>query len=56
MKKAGANIDMVSYPGAMHGFTNPNADKFGMAGLKYDAAADQQSWDAMLKLFGAVLR
>lgn len=56
MKKAGATIGMVSYPGVMHGFTNPNADKVGMAGLKYDAAADQQSWEAMLKLFGEVLR
>ena len=56
MTKAGANIEMVSYPGVVHGFTNPGAEKFGMPGLKYDAAADQQSWDAMMKLFGAVLR
>jgi dienelactone hydrolase len=56
MKKAGASIEVVSYPGVMHSFTNPNADKAVMKGLKYDAAADQQSWDAMLKLFGEVLR
>ncbi len=56
MKKAGASIEVVSYPGVMHSFTNPNSDKVGMPGLKYDATADQQSWDAMLKLFGEVLR
>lgn len=56
MKKAGASIEVVSYPGVMHSFTNPNADKAGMQGLKYDATADQQSWAAMLKLFNDVLR
>ena len=49
---ADLNVDMTfeSYPGALHGFTNPEADekgkKYGLA-LAYDAAVDKQSWEAM---------
>ena len=56
LKAAGANVEVVSYPGVMHGFTNPSAASFGMAGLKYDVVADKQSWDSMLKLFAEVLK
>lgn len=38
----------VSYPGAVHGFTNPDATelgkKFNMANYAYNANADKQSW------------
>jgi dienelactone hydrolase len=54
MSAAGANIQVVSYPGAKHGFTNPFADSVGMAGLAYNAAVDRQSWQAMLGLFREV--
>lgn len=54
LRKAGATVDVVNYPGAMHGFTNTRADSVGMQGLKYDASADQQSWDALLKLLAEV--
>ncbi|MBC7896484.1 MAG: dienelactone hydrolase family protein [Cytophagaceae bacterium] len=54
LRKAGATVDVVNYPGAMHGFTNPRADSVGMQGLKYDATADSQSWDALLKLLAEV--
>lgn len=56
MAAAGAanQVEIVSYPGAKHSFTNPHADSVGMAGLAYNAAADQQSWQAMLKLFREV--
>ncbi len=46
MKEAGAQVRVVSYPGAKHGFTNPDADKAGMDGLAYDAQADRSSWEA----------
>jgi len=39
------------YPGAKHGFTNPDAATYGMPQLAYDAAADRESWAAMLQLF-----
>ena len=55
MQAAGARFDIVTYPGAKHGFTNPDAGSYGMAQLAYDPAADRQSWAAMLKLFREVL-
>lgn len=54
MQAAGARFEVVSYPGAKHGFTNPDAASYGMEQLAYDAAADRQSWAAMLKLFREV--
>ncbi len=51
MQAAGARFQVVSYPGAKHGFTNPDAASYGMSQLAYDAAADRESWAAMLKLF-----
>jgi dienelactone hydrolase len=51
MKAAGANFRIISYPGAKHSFTNPNADKAGVPGLAYNAAADQKSWAELLKFF-----
>ncbi len=49
MKAAGVKAQVITYPQAKHGFTNPDADKAGMPGLAYDAQADRKSWDAMLK-------
>src|SRR5689334_10730136 len=54
MQAAGARFDIVTYPGAKHGFTNPDAASYGMPQLAYDPAADRQSWAAMLKLFHEV--
>jgi dienelactone hydrolase len=56
MAAAGAadQVDIVSYPGAKHSFTNPRADSVGMAGLGYNIVADRQSWQAMLRLFHEV--
>jgi dienelactone hydrolase len=50
MDDAGVDYRFVVYQGAKHSFTNPEADtfaeKFGLP-LAYDAAADEQSWQAM---------
>src|ERR1051325_7557555 len=51
MQAAGARFEVITYPGAKHGFTNPSAAQYGMPQLAYDAAADRESWAAMLKLF-----
>ena len=51
MQAAGAGFEVTTYPGAKHGFTNPDAATYGMPQLAYDAAADRESWAAMLKLF-----
>lgn len=54
MTAAGARFQVIRYPGAKHGFTNPDADKAGMPALGYNAAADTASWDALLKLLSEV--
>lgn len=51
MDKAGVTYKVVTYPGAKHAFTNPEADKYGKdfnLPLAYNAAADKASWDAGL--------
>jgi dienelactone hydrolase len=54
MESAGANYEFISYPGALHGFTNPEADengrKYGLP-LAYNESADNQSWEAMIRFF-----
>jgi dienelactone hydrolase len=52
MKAADVNYDVIRYPGAKHGFTNPDAASYGMDALAYATEADEKSWAAMLKLFG----
>jgi dienelactone hydrolase len=47
MDKSGVKYIIVTYPGAKHAFTNPDADKYGQEfklPLAYDAAADKASW------------
>lgn len=50
MKNAGADYRLVSYEGAVHGFTNPGAtllgERFNMP-LAYDEVADKDSWQQM---------
>lgn len=48
------DYQFISYAGAIHAFTNPDADKFAAAGLNgvgYNAAADQRSWSHMKVFF-----
>ena len=54
MRAAGAKAEAIVYPGAKHAFTNPDAGKFGMDALAYDADADRRSWDAAVKLLREV--
>jgi dienelactone hydrolase len=56
MKAAGAHIEVVTFPGAKHGFTNPDAGKAGMDGLAYDAEADRASWVAAVAMLRQALR
>src|SRR5947209_11267389 len=51
MQAAGARFEVTTYPGAKHGCTNPNAGQSGVPRPAYDAAADRESWAAVLKLF-----
>ena len=51
MTAKGNKFTFVGYEGARHGFTNPGAGEFGIENLKYDAAADKDSWQQMQNLF-----
>lgn len=54
MDAAGVDSRFVSYPGAKHSFTNPDADKFGKEfdlPLAYNKKADKKSWQAMQDFF-----
>jgi dienelactone hydrolase len=52
LKAAGGDLTFLTYPGAKHGFTNPEADKaaqeYGLD-VAYDAKADAESWRALQK-------
>lgn len=52
MNAAGVDWRMILFGGVLHAFTVPGSEALGMAGLRYDAAADARSWRAMLDLFG----
>ncbi|MEW6325928.1 MAG: dienelactone hydrolase family protein [Nitrospirota bacterium] len=57
MKQAGVNYKFIVYPGAVHGFTNPDADRLGAANkmpIKYQAEADQASWAEMRAFFDRI--
>lgn len=52
---AAADWQMVSYGGAKHGFTNPDAGSYGMDSLAYDPKADARSWSLMQSFLAEVL-
>jgi dienelactone hydrolase len=50
METAQADYQVIIYPGAMHSFTNPEADKLAKEfhlPIGYNAEADRKSWEAM---------
>src|SRR5215469_6132847 len=56
---AKADYRIVTYPGAVHAFTNPEATELGKKfnlPLKYDAKADEESKAEAAKLFAATLK
>lgn len=59
MDNAGVSYKVVSYPGAMHSFTNPDADgfakKFNMP-LAYNAEADKDSWSQLQTFLADVFK
>jgi len=52
MQNAGVDLQLLTFPGVKHGFSNPaateNGKKFNMP-LAYDEYADKTSWEALLK-------
>jgi len=41
----------ANYPGAVHAFTNKDADRHGIKGIAYNAEADRKSWEDMTRFF-----
>ena len=54
LEKGKVDYQLISYGGAQHSFTVPDADAKKVTGLKYDAAADRRSWEHMKQLFNEV--
>jgi dienelactone hydrolase len=57
MNDAGADMQFISYPGALHGFTNPGATELGKKNnipIAYNADADKKSWEDMKAFFKKV--
>ena len=52
-------LQFISYPGAMHSFTNPDADmyakKFNMP-VGYNADADKKSWAELDKFLTDIFK
>ena len=59
MKSAGADFQFISYPGATHSFTNPEATelgkKFNMP-IAYNADADKKSWSELKEFLKKIFK
>jgi dienelactone hydrolase len=55
MNLADCDWQLNVYGGAVHGFTNPDADKLGIPGLAYHAPTDARAWRAMREFFADTL-
>lgn len=51
LRQAHVDWQINIYGGAVHSFTNPNADKHGIPGIAYNAEADRRSWRDMQNFF-----
>jgi dienelactone hydrolase len=51
MRDADVDWRLNLYGGAVHSFTNPNADLSGIPGVAYDQRTDERSWRDMLDFF-----
>jgi dienelactone hydrolase len=59
MKNAGADFQIISYPKAMHSFTNPDADMYAKIfnmPVGYNADADKKSWAELDKFLADILK
>jgi dienelactone hydrolase len=59
MSAASADFKFINYPGAIHGFTNPdateNGKKFNLA-IAYNEKADKKSWAEMQGFFKKIFK
>ncbi len=51
MRQSNADWQMISFGGAVHSFTNPEAGQSGIQGVAYHPKADERSWKYMQIFF-----
>lgn len=56
MDDAHVAYKFIAYPGAQHSFTNPDVDRHGLKGAKYNQAAAEKSWADMKEFFSGVFK
>lgn len=56
MSAAGVNFKVISYPGAVHRFTNPEAGDDVVSGVAYQKDADEKSWTEFGQFLKEVLK
>jgi dienelactone hydrolase len=56
MRKGGVDWQFVTYGGAVHRFTNPEAGSDNSKGVAYNERADRRSWQAMKTFFAGTLK
>jgi dienelactone hydrolase len=54
LEQSGADWQMHVYGGARHAFTNPDAGRYGIDNIQYDAKADARSWRALQGFFAEI--
>ena len=55
MERSGAEWTMITFGGAMHGFSNPQADRYGMPGVAFDARIAERAWQDTLAFLARML-
>ena len=56
MADANTNWQIVTYGGAVHSFTNPDAGNDPTKGAAYNEQADKRSWLAMKQFFDEIFK
>jgi len=56
MKDAGADAKVINYEGAVHAFTNPDADRHKIPNIAYNEKADKESFEAMKAFFADLFK
>lgn len=56
MRKGGVDWQFISYGGAVHSFTNPEAGNDNSKGAAYNEKADKRSWEAMKAFFAEIFK
>lgn len=59
MKNAGADFRFITYPGALHSFTNPEADEYRKKfhiPVAYNAEADKKSWEELQEFLKQIFK